>query len=118
MPVLPLDQPGVAVSEMKRRVRHFLKDFPFMDQVTATVTDSATSLTLASTANWEEDDIIEFDDETDEQAMVRTVTNSTSLLVRRAYPFGEAVAHDANVYILKAPRFGGAQITEAISRYI
>lgn len=108
---------ATTVAEAINRTRRLLRDFgATQDALTASVTSSSTTLTVADastatyTANW----AIEVDNET----MLVVSGSGTSLTVRRGYAGSTAASHASGATVLIRPAWYSAEIVDGINEGI
>src|SRR4051812_45173261 len=95
----------MSIGDIVRRVRRELDDEPFEDYLISSATNSATTVSVMQPSRWAQFDILEFDDDSGEQAKVRTAGTNT-LTVKRAHNDTLATAHASAAVVLKNPRYG------------
>lgn len=102
------------LSSLVTSTRRFVRDFPQqVDQLGASITNTATSLTISDTtrvaANW----IIEVDYES---ILVQTISNSTTVSSCFRGALGStAVSHAANATVSIRPAYSSAEIIDALN---
>jgi len=105
---------ATSLSTLVTGVRRYMRDYtPMAPVLSASITSSATSLTLDDTtgiaANW----IIEIDYES---ILVRTVSNSTTISSIARGQFGStAVSHASNATVFVRPAYSSVEIIDALN---
>jgi hypothetical protein len=120
MPIvlLPTSTGNTALGTLVQRVRWLLEDYPMQDQMTVACVSSDTSITVATGSKWDIGAHIEWDDGTGDQALILGTSGTTLSPLRRSAFGTTAVDHAINTYLLRDPRFGYTQITQALTQVI
>lgn len=105
---------GLPVNDLVQRIRYELEDHPFEDKITLSTTAIASTITVPDGTKWAKGVRLEWDDLSGEIDSVFGVAGN--VLTLRRPP--DAVAHAANSYVLRAPRFEYKQIVEAMNRVL
>lgn len=103
---------GVSSINLINRVRRFVRDWPEFDEVTASVSSSATSLTVADATIYQTNWMIQVEREA---MMVKSGSSGTTLNVRRAVAGTTATTHVTASRLLVRPRFLDQEILDAIN---
>lgn len=98
-------------------VRRILQDDPEEDYLTeAVAASSTTTLTVNDVSKYSPGQVWEFDDDTGDTFLVRSVDRSTSIItVKRSHKGSTGATHADNVVVLNAPRFRYDLISQALS---
>lgn len=97
------------------RTRRFMRDDPDLDQLTASCTSAASTLTVADTTKYAIGERIEVDYET---IIVRALTNATTLTVTRGTRGSTASTHVNSSSVLKSPSFTFSDYVDALNMAI
>lgn len=101
------------VSTLISRSRRFLRDWPDEDVLTASVSSSATSITVADATAFKDNWAIEID--TEVLVVTSTASSGTTVSVRRAARGSTAASHASGAVILKKPAFFNIEILDALN---
>lgn len=108
-----------SVATLIGRCRRWLEDRPFESQTAATITSSATTLSVDDGTLFAKGDWFEWDDSTYEEAFVESVS-SNDLTIVRGHLGSTAAAHGNDVRLLIKPRYPRQflydEITDAIAQ--
>lgn len=103
---------ATAVSTLIPRVRRFVGDYPEYDTLTASVTDSGATLTVADssiyTARWP----IQIDTEA---LLVKALPSATTVTVKRAHAGTTAASHANSSTVMIRPHFLDVEILDALN---
>jgi hypothetical protein len=102
---------GVSLLTLVQQTRRFLRDWPQFEQLSASLSSSATSVTVADGTLYGNRWIIDIDTE----AMLITATGSTTLTVIRGARGSTATTHAASTDILVQPSWTSIEIVDAIN---
>lgn len=103
---------ATAASSLIQRTRRFVGDWPDQDALTASLSSTTTSVTVADTTSYYVNQRFDVDYET---MIVRAKPSSTSLTVLRA-AFGSVNAsHASSASVLKSPSFPAVSILDALA---
>lgn len=109
---------AVSLSDLVQRVRDILGDRPFQDSSTTTTT--ATTIVVADTTLYAVGQVIEWQTGTVgyEQMYVKSITNSTDMVVTRGYAGTTAETHTSGdaIIVLSADSFSGRTIQQALTQ--
>lgn len=102
---------ATSAATLVQRVRRYLRDWPDADALSASVTSSATTITVSNgalfTANWP----IEVDQEL---MLIRSVSSNT-LTVKRGARGSTAASHAASAAVLNKPHWSTVEILDALN---
>jgi hypothetical protein len=98
-------------------VRKKLDDYPDVDWLTASLTDSGTSISVNDPSKWAIGTVWEADDATGEQIYV-SANGANPLTIRRGWEGTTSYPHASNAVFRRRPRFSDAQVRAAISGVI
>jgi len=101
-----------------KRIRKEVDDEPWETTASGSITNSATTLAVPDGTQWVAGDRLEWDDGTDEVALVQGVSVNNLTPLKRGHNGTTAVAHATAVPLLKNPEFEYGEIAEAISSTI
>lgn len=104
---------NIAVSELVLKTRRWIRDFPDQDNLSASISSSGTTLTVADTSTkYQVNGTIELDQEA---MIVRAIASGTTLTVQRG-AFGSTVAaHTTATDVLIRPAFLTVAIVDALN---
>lgn len=103
---------ATAVSTLVTRTRRFVRDYPEFDALTASVTSSATSLTVADASDYS----VGWDIQVESEVMlVKGAASGTALTVKRGTKGSTAATHASGTTILARPQFFDVEILDALN---
>lgn len=100
------------VAELVNRTRRFMKDWPDQDVITASVSSTATTLTVADATLYPKNFHLEIDNEI---MTVSTTGLGTSVPVRRAALGSVAASHASQAVVLIQPHFELIEVIDALN---
>lgn len=107
---------SVTAVSLYQRTRRYLRDYRDLDSLTAAMSDTtSTTVTVADTTMYNVRWPIEVDQET---MVVRSITNSTTMVVERGAYGSTAATHSNGASILVRPSFFGIEILDALNEGI
>ena len=107
---------SVSAVDLYKRTRRYLRDYRDYDSLTAALSDTTgTTVTVADTGIYQPRWPIEVDQET---MIVRSITNTTTMVVERAAFGSTAATHTNGSPILVRPAFYGVEILDGINEGI
>lgn len=106
---------SITAVSLYQRTRRYLRDQRDIDSITADLTDSSATVTVADTTIYAVRWPIEIDQET---MVVRELTDSTTLTVERGAHGSTAAAHTSGTSILVRPSFYGVEILDALNEAV
>jgi len=105
---------GVTLQSLVNTTRRYLRDWPVFERLTASLSSSATSVTVADATLYGNRWVVDVDLE----SMLVTAASGTSLTVLRGLRGSTAATHAVGADILMQPNFTGIEIVDAINRGI
>lgn len=104
---------ATSATTLVQRVRRFIGDWPDLDVVTASLTNSATTLTVADTSIYSGNWLIQLDQEI---LRIKTAPSSgTSLTVARGMQGTTAASHANSTSVLVRPAWSDVQVLDALN---
>jgi len=104
---------AASATTLVQRVRRFVGDWPDLDVTTASLTNSATTVTVADTSIYGTNWLIQLDQEI---MRVKTAPSlGTSLTVARGMQGTTAVSHSNSTSVLSRPAFSDQQMLDALN---
>jgi hypothetical protein len=103
---------ATSAATLIQRTRRLVKDWPDEDAITASVTSSATTLTVADSSIYTEGWLIEVEQEA---MLVRDVPTGTTVTVKRGAIGSTAATHASSSAVLIKPAFTSVQILDALN---
>lgn len=95
-----------------QRTRRFVRDWPEWDSLAASCTSGATSVTVADSAIYQENWVIQIDQEA---LLVKDKPNATTLTVRRGIMGTTAASHANSATVLVRPQFLDVEYLDALN---
>jgi hypothetical protein len=103
---------ATATSTLIQRTRRYLRDWPDLDALTASVSDTTTTIPVGTgtqfAANW--------DIEIDSELMIVRSVSSNNLTVKRGAKGSTAASHASAASVLVRPHFSSVEILDALNR--
>lgn len=103
---------ATSVSTLIPRVRRFVGDYPEYDSLTASVTDSGTTLTVADSSIYAARWPIQIDTEA---LLVKALPSSTTVTVKRAHMGTTAASHANSSTVMLRPQFLDVEVLDALN---
>ncbi len=104
---------ATTLDALVKQVRRFMRDWPApTDSLTASITSSATTLTVADTTRFIANGVMEVDYEL---LLVQSISNATTLTVARGWAGSTAVSHATSASTLIRPGYFSVEIVDAIN---
>jgi hypothetical protein len=105
---------GVTLQTLVNTTRRYLRDWPLFERLGASLSSSASTITVADATTYGNRWVIDVDLE----SMLITSASSTTLTVLRGIRGSSAASHAASADILMQPNFTSVEIIDAINRGI
>jgi hypothetical protein len=103
---------ATSLETLVKRTRRFLRDWPEEDTITASVSSSATQITVADESIYSENWLLEIDQE---NMTVTGATTGTTVDVRRGARGSTAASHTSGSVVLIRPHFLYNEIVDALN---
>jgi hypothetical protein len=103
---------ATTAQQLMDRTRRFLRDWPDLDTITASVTSTATTVVVADTTKYAVNQPIEIDSET---MIVRALASGTNLTVKRGAYASTNTSHASSAAVLIKPQFFSVEILDALN---
>ena len=103
---------ATSAATLIERLRLFLGDWPDLDTITASLTSTATTATVADTTIYAKNWLVEIDTEL---LLITSLASGTTLSVRRGVRGSTAATHASAAGVLINPRWSSRQMLEALN---
>ena len=102
-----------SLDTLVKETRRFIRDWPApVDALTASITSSATTLTISDTTQLQVNWPVEIDYET---MLVRSISTSTTFTVMRGWAGSTSASHASSATVLVKPAFSATEIIDALN---
>lgn len=111
---------AVNLADLVKRCRRWLQDEPLELYTTGSVANVGTDTTIAiaDTTKIAVGNVLEFDDDTGEMVLVKSITNATTFVAKRAHNGTGFAAHSSGAIMLKNPSWQYDVIEDAIKQTV
>lgn len=103
---------ATSAATLLERLRLFLGDWPDLDTISASLTSTGTTVTVADTTIYAKNWLLEIDTEL---MLVTSLASGTTLSVRRGVRGSTAATHASGAGVLIKPRWSSRQMLEALN---
>lgn len=104
---------ATTVAELINKTRRFVRDYPDEDVLTASLSSSGSTMTVAAATDYADNWVVEIDYEA--IVVTSTASSGTTVNIRRAARGSTATTHTSGSVILKRPHFLAIEIVDALN---
>lgn len=104
---------ATTVAELINKTRRFVRDWPDEDVLTASLSSSGTTMTVAAAVDYADNWVVEIDYET--IVVTATASTGTSVSIARGRRGSTATSHASGAVILKRPHFSSVEIVDSLN---
>lgn len=103
---------ATSVSTLVDRTRRLVRDWPDLDDLTASISSSGTTVTVADSSRYVANQLLEVENET---MVIRSIPTATTLTVKRGSHGSTAASHANSTAVLMNPRFRAIDVLDALN---